>query len=84
MCSKKYFIVFRKMLAKKCINNNKSKLLFRFGQGKWIDEGVRCTKKIQVLELKNFKVAKFRFPYKSLYNYPKFKERISKNAKISH
>ena len=39
MCSKKYFIVFRKMLAKKCINNNKSKLLFRFGQSKWIGEG---------------------------------------------
>ena len=45
----KYSVVFRKLLVKKCINDNKSKLLFCFKQGKWIVEGVHCTKKIQVL-----------------------------------
>ena len=37
---------FARCSSKKCINNNKSKLLFRFGQGKWIAEGVYCAKKI--------------------------------------
>ena len=29
----KYSVAFRKLLVKKCINDNKRKLLFRFGQG---------------------------------------------------
>ena len=37
------------MLLKKCVNDNKSKLLFCFGLGKWIGEGAYCAKKIQML-----------------------------------
>ena len=53
VCSKyfysKYFVVSRRLLVKKSINDNKSKLLFCFGQGKWIGKGVYYAKKIQLL-----------------------------------
>ena len=45
VCSK----CFGNCLSKKCIKDNKSKLLFCFGQGKWIGEGAYCARKIQVL-----------------------------------
>ena len=46
----KYSIAFRKLLVKKkCINDDISKILFRFGQDKWIGEDVYCAKKIQLL-----------------------------------
>ena len=45
----KYSVVFPTLLVKKCINDNKSKQLFRFGQDNWIGEGVYCAKKIQVV-----------------------------------
>ena len=32
---------FANCLSKKCISDNKGKLLFRFGQGKWIDHSPR-------------------------------------------
>ena len=35
------------MHVKKCINDNKSKLLFRFGHGKWIGVSVYCANKVQ-------------------------------------
>ena len=42
---------FANCLPKKCIDDNKSKLVFRFGQSKWIGEGVYCAKKIQLFPL---------------------------------
>ena len=39
---------FANCLSKKCVNDNKGKLLFHFGQGKWIGKGVYHTKKIQL------------------------------------
>ena len=43
------------MLLKKCVNDNKSKLLFCFGLGKWIGEGAYCAKKIQMLQMLLYK-----------------------------
>ena len=45
----KYSVNFRNCFSKQCTNDNESKLLFRFEQGKWIVEGVNYAKKIQVL-----------------------------------
>ena len=48
VCSK-YSFVFWKLLVKKIIKNNKSRLLFHFVQNKWIGGDVYWAKKIQVL-----------------------------------
>ena len=39
----------RKLLVKKIINDSKSKLWFRFGQGKWIGETISSQKDLSAL-----------------------------------